>query len=219
MEIGVFGKLPDQRDYVQHGMDADVMTLVDPWIQQCLQVSKQQLGDDWLGSYLSAPIWRFWLGSAIIGKTVLGAMMPSVDGVGRYFPLIVTAVDQTPFDAPEIEPQDAWFTAAEALMLDALKDDGTYKALLDGISDLPVPQPGTTSLPLATDAITALAQIRIAQQHGFYGAQSFWWSPSFGDDAAPTIAYCWRGLPLPQEYAMLLSVQNGMQPAHATGGE
>lgn len=219
MEIGVFGKLPDQRDYVQHGMDPAVMALIDPWIQQCLQASKHQLGDGWLASYLNAPIWRFWLGSAIVGKTVLGAIMPSVDGVGRYFPLLLTAVDSSPFDAPEIEPQDAWFTAAETLMLDALTDEGTYRALLDGISQMPAPVPGATSLPIATDSKTALAQIRIAQQQGFYGAQSFWWSPSFGDTAGPTTAYCWRGLPSPEEYAMLLSVQTVAQNANATEGE
>ena len=140
MEIGIFGKLPDQRDYVQHGMDAALMAKVDRWLQECLQTSKEQLDKEWLGVYLSAPIWRFWLGPDIIGKSVLGALMPSVDGVGRYFPLMLATVTDEPLDAPEINPQETWFGTVEALMLQALAEDGTYRDLLDGVNAMPEPE-------------------------------------------------------------------------------
>ncbi len=218
MEIGVFGKLPDQRDYVQHGMDPSLMSLMDPWIQQCLQRSQEQLADAWLSAYLSAPIWRFWLGSAILGKTVLGALMPSVDGVGRYFPLMLTTVSDAPLDAPEVEPQDAWFQAAESLLLDALADGGTYRALLDGLGDMPVPTPGRLEFPPVADCKASLANLRLARQQEFYGPLSFWWAPSFGHEGAPTTSYVWRGLPSAQEYAMLLNAPVVGHPGHATGG-
>ena len=218
MQIGVFGKLPDQRDYVQHGMDATLMALIDPWIQQCLQRSQEQLEDGWLPAFLNAPIWRFWLGSGIMGKAVLGALMPSVDGVGRYFPLMLTAVGHDPLDAPEVEPQDTWFETAEGLMLDALAENGTYRGLLDGIGRMPDPTPCMREFPAQDDCNAALANLRLARQQDFYGALSFWWSPSFGHAGGPTTAYMWKGLPSAQEYAMLLSTPAFGQPEHATGG-
>ncbi|WP_164076542.1 type VI secretion system-associated protein TagF, partial [Stenotrophomonas maltophilia] len=46
---------------------------------------------DWTAVFLKAPIWRFWCGSSVLGTSLIGALMPSVDGVGRYFPLTVLA--------------------------------------------------------------------------------------------------------------------------------
>ena len=218
MEIGVFGKLPDQRDYIQHGMDASLMSLMDPWIQQCLQRSQEQLADAWLSAYLSAPIWRFWLGSSIIGKTVIGALMPSVDGVGRYFPLMLTAVSEAPLDAPEVNSQDIWYSNAETLLLNALGEGGTYRALLDGMLAMPEPSPGKIEFPPTADCKEALGNLRLARQQEFYGSLSFWWSPSFQHEGAPTTAYVWRGLPSAQEYAMLLNAPVVGHPGHATGG-
>ena len=218
MATGVFGKLPDQRDYVQHGMDAALMSLVDPWMQSCLQRSREDLQDAWLGAYLNAPIWRFWLGPSIIGQTVLGALMPSVDGVGRYFPLMLASVSDRPFDAPEIEPQDDWFAQAEELLLAALAEDGTYSGLLDGAASLPDPVPGVTEWPASPDCKTALKNHRRTRQQDFYGPLSFWWSPPAAADDTPTRTHMWRGLPPPQEYAMLLAVQDTEQPMRSGGG-
>ena len=63
----------------------------------------------WQQAYLTAPIWRFWLGADICGVTVIGALMSSLDGVGRYYPLTVFAVadEEAPIPPPEIDSQDA----------------------------------------------------------------------------------------------------------------
>ena len=39
--------------------------------------------------YLVSPIWRFWIGSDIFGVSCAGALIPSVDKVGRFFPLAI----------------------------------------------------------------------------------------------------------------------------------
>ncbi|MEM7210970.1 MAG: type VI secretion system-associated protein TagF [Pseudomonadota bacterium] len=218
MEIGIFGKLPDQRDYVQHGMDAALMSKVDRWLQECLQTSKEQLDKEWLGVYLSAPIWRFWLGPDIIGKSALGALMPSVDGVGRYFPLMLAAVDEHPLDVPEFEPQEAWFQSAEAILLNALAEEGTYRGLLDDISTMPYPLRGLGGAPPSPDSRIALANLRLARQHEFYSSLSFWWSPPVGDTGAPAQAFMWKGMPPPHEYAMLLSAPYTQQQSQVSGG-
>ena len=37
MAIGVFGKLPAKRDFVQKDMPRELMDLLDPWLQSALQ--------------------------------------------------------------------------------------------------------------------------------------------------------------------------------------
>ncbi|MGD1924295.1 MAG: type VI secretion system-associated protein TagF [Paracoccaceae bacterium] len=217
MGVGVFGKLPDQRDYVQHGMDPNLMAMVDPWIQQCLQNSQAQLGDAWLDLYLCAPIWRFWLGASVVGRTTLGAVMPSVDGVGRYFPLFMTWSGENRLDAPEINPQDTWFDAVEQALLSALAEDGTYPALLEHASTLPEPE--VSSGPNdRSDHNSALADLRLAHQRDFYDPLSFWWVPASPDGVIPAQAHMWRGLPSALEYAMLLTAGRTEEPNLGSGG-
>ena len=100
MAVGIFGKLPAKRDYVMHGMPPELMDVLDPWLQSAVAQSRNDMGNNWLSTYLASPIWRFWLGSRISGQTVIGALMPSVDGVGRYFPLCCAGF----FDKPPAPP-------------------------------------------------------------------------------------------------------------------
>ena len=65
------------------------------------------LGQAWAEAYNRAPIWRFWLGSDFCGEATIGAFMPSVDGVGRPFPLTVFAVEvQNSVPPPEIDSNE-----------------------------------------------------------------------------------------------------------------
>jgi type VI secretion system protein ImpM len=58
-----------------------------------LAASRTELGDAWLPAWLEAPIWRFALPPGLCGPdAVLGLWLPSVDRVGRYFPLTLAAV-------------------------------------------------------------------------------------------------------------------------------
>src|SRR5690625_1129305 len=141
MEVGVFGKLPARRDYVQQGLDRRLMDVLDPWLQNGLAASREALGEGWLDAWLRAPIWRFWLGRGIAGRTALGAMMPSVDGVGRYAPLCVIGRAGR-LAPPELDDHACWFYAVENLMLAALVEGGTYEVLLAGLEMLPAARSG-----------------------------------------------------------------------------
>ena len=220
MAVGVFGKLPARRDYVQHGVDPRLMRVLDPWLQGCLAESRRALGQGWLDAWLTAPIWRFWLGRRIAGVTALGAMMPSVDGVGRYFPLCVLgAFDAVP--PPDEDEQAAWFDAVEALMLAALAEGGTYEALLAGLDALPPPAPagpraaeqdgaGSTDVPGAFSAL-------LGGMAGDRARASCWWVPS-PDGIAPMRALVRSGLPDPADYAALIAPAPQPALAPAIGG-
>jgi type VI secretion system protein ImpM len=122
---GLYGKLPILGDFVSRRLPASFVQRWDAWIQQALSASREQLDARWLDTYLTSPIWRFVLSPGICGeKAVTGVLMPSVDRVGRYFPLTLAAM----LDEPRIPSQlfvtaADWFDTLEQLALSALEDD------------------------------------------------------------------------------------------------
>ena len=110
-------------------------------MQGGISASRHSLGDDWQQAFLTAPIWRFWLGAELCGTTVLGAFMPSLDGVGRYFPLTLFACpdEGAAIPPPELDPQDAWFAAAEEFLLSTLEQDATFESVTAGLEQIVAP--------------------------------------------------------------------------------
>jgi type VI secretion system protein ImpM len=123
MACSLFGKLPSKRDFVAINAPRRFLTVWENWVQAGLAASREQLGTDWQEAFLSAPIWRFWLGADIGGAETVGALMPSVDGIGRYFPLTVFAMapDGTTLDPPTSDTMDDWFSSIETIMLAVLE--------------------------------------------------------------------------------------------------
>ncbi|MEO7207604.1 MAG: type VI secretion system-associated protein TagF [Steroidobacteraceae bacterium] len=122
MEVGFFGKLPSHGDFVRRRVADDFVTGWDSWLQQCLAQSRETLGAAWLDTYLTSPVWRFALAPRVCGAAgVAGILVPSVDRVGRYFPL--TIVWPTPPDLSTLEIALRYrtgFEHAERLLLDTL---------------------------------------------------------------------------------------------------
>src|SRR5262245_52262070 len=129
MRCGLYGKLPSKRDFVAIGTPRALLDVWEPWMQAGISASRVELGGGWKQAFLTAPIWRFWLGAQICGKTVLGAFMPSLDGVGRYFPLTLFACPDEggAIPPPELDPHDAWFAAAEEFLLATLEPAATFE--------------------------------------------------------------------------------------------
>jgi len=126
---GWFGKLPGMGDFAHRRLPESFRSEWDHWLQRGLARLKDR-HEDWIAHYLQAPVWCFALGPGVAGQGAwIGVMMPSVDGVGRYFP-ITLAVE---FDAP----------VGDALQGDALRgvllwwERGTQAALegLEGDMD------------------------------------------------------------------------------------
>ena len=218
MTPGVFGKLPARRDYVQYRVEPALMALFDPWLQGAVTESRAELGDTWLDMYLTAPIWRFWLGPKLAGKTATGALMPSVDGVGRYFPLCLIATSDGPLPPPEIEEQAAWFSAVDELLLGALADDGSYEGLLAGLDTLPLPVMAPPPADGAHSVAEACAALRIARAADVYGHLSFWWVTGAAERGQPPRVLMRNGLPSPAEYAMMMTTDFREDVSPTSGG-
>ncbi len=87
-EFAAFGKMPALGDFFRLNPPPGFVPVWDAWLQAGLLAARAQLGDRWDACYMSAPIWRFSLAAGLAGPApLLGVMMPSVDRVGRQFPL------------------------------------------------------------------------------------------------------------------------------------
>ncbi|BEP66081.1 MULTISPECIES: type VI secretion system-associated protein TagF [unclassified Variovorax] len=83
---GWFGKLPGMGDFAHRRLPESFRSVWDPWLQRGLARLRDRHAD-WTAHYLEAPVWCFVLGAQVVGERGwMGVLMPSVDGVGRYFP-------------------------------------------------------------------------------------------------------------------------------------
>jgi len=119
---GVYGKLPVHGDFVHRNLSANSIEAWDEWLQGFVAGTREQLADGWLDMYLSAPVWRFALSAGVLDENAyLGVLIPSVDRVGRYFPLTLLEPIQSAVSLLElIELRSNWFSNVESLLLESL---------------------------------------------------------------------------------------------------
>jgi type VI secretion system protein ImpM len=204
VRCGLYGKLPAKRDFVAISAPREFLDVWEPWLQSGVSASKLQLGPNWKQAYLRAPIWRFWLGADLCGFTVAGAFMPSVDGIGRYFPLTVLAAadGSGAIPPPETDPQYGWFERIEAFLLRALDEGSGFDAFTNELAELPPPSVEKAVAPaqgiarISPDAIVALTETTplpeaLALAREMVGARayaltSFWWTVG-GEGIRPVV--------------------------------
>ena len=230
MRCGLFGKLGARRDFIALATPRSFLEAWEPWVQSSMSASRYQLGDRWQQAFLTAPVWRFWLGADICGSTVVGAIMSSLDGMGRYYPLTLHAIADAgaPISPPDVDTLDEWFGLAETFLLSTLAQDASFEDISAELDGLAVPSTrsdaeaaagivslgdGMAGMAIAgTDITTTLSALRAARPE-VYAAASFWWTAG-GGDFAPLALSC-RGLPDPFRYSTMLTGDLG-QGVHAS---
>jgi type VI secretion system protein ImpM len=91
-ETGWYGKLPSNGDFVTRRLPPAFIEPWDAWLNAMMKGSRERLGLRWRDAFLSAPAWRFTLAPGVVGEHGwVGVVAPSVDSVGRYFPLTVAS--------------------------------------------------------------------------------------------------------------------------------
>jgi type VI secretion system protein ImpM len=139
VEIGLFGKLPSHGDFLRRRASDAFVDAWDAWLRACLAESRAALGERWLDVYLTSPAWRFVCASGACGPApVIGLMVPSVDRVGRFFPL--TLVAELPDDVSLIAAATdsaPFFDRAERLLIETLAaEDIDFERFDDRVVEL-----------------------------------------------------------------------------------
>jgi len=123
LSVGFFGKVPGLGDFVSRRLPRHFIEPWDQWLQASMRSSQEILGENWLSLFLVSPIWRFALSPGVCGASAwAGVMMPSVDRVGRYYPL--TLAQSVPADVllPLFLPESDWFAQLEDVALSVLNE-------------------------------------------------------------------------------------------------
>lgn len=180
--VFAFGKMPSVGDFFRLGAPHSFVARWDDWVQTVLVAGQQGLGAGWAECYLSAPIWRFTLAPGLAGpQGVLGVFMPSVDRVGRQFPLTLAVAGQGDPVALHFG-NDRLFARMEDTALACLDDDMTRDQLQTRLSALaaPIPPAGSHGPGWAVapdlEALHAGVLARALSQslNGSAGAVSLW---------------------------------------------
>ena len=152
--VGWYGKIPGTGDFIARRVSASFREPWDRWLQRAIAGSQQRLGAGWRDAFLSMPAWRFVLGPGVLGADAwAGLMVPSVDAVGRYFPLTVAcALPSARLDAAAtLLGAAGWFDEIEAIALDAISP-GADAAAIDAALAQRRFEARWLALPRASDA-------------------------------------------------------------------
>jgi type VI secretion system protein ImpM len=124
---GWFGKLPGMGDFAHRRLPEGFRSVWDQWLQRGMARLRDRHAD-WTERYLEAPVWCFVLGARVVGdRGWMGVLMPSVDGVGRYFPFALAV--ELSASAPEELQGEAlsaalrWWGLATRAALEGLEGD------------------------------------------------------------------------------------------------
>jgi type VI secretion system protein ImpM len=229
MQVGFFGKLPSHGDFLRRRVSDAFVDAWDAWLRECLAASKTALGARWLDVYLTSPAWRFVCAPGACGPApVIGLLAPSVDQVGRYFPL--TIVTELPEDVSLVTAaaiSTHFLDAAERLVIETLAAEPVdfdrfdravvgLEADLAGVIERPaiILDPAAVSvlaesaqawqLPLGASfhLASAFDQLLSLQLEAKFRPLVLWWT-----DGSSVVEPSWlvlKGLPAPTLYPAFL---------------
>jgi type VI secretion system protein ImpM len=215
MTTGFYGKLASRGDFVSRALPQSFIGPWDSWLAAGLLASQGSLGAEWLNVYLVSPLWRFVLAPGVCGPdAVVGVVMPSIDRVGRYFPLTVAALlDHDSDPASVIGGPDTWFEQVEALLLGTLEVGASFERFSDGLETLAAPacRPRSEGSGFAGlqrfSATDPQTRISVLAEQACEGA-SLWWGRG-SERISPGLLRC-QGLPAAGDFAQFLLGQEGV---------
>jgi type VI secretion system ImpM family protein len=229
VEVGLYGKLPSHGDFLRRRASDAFVSSWDPWLQECIATSRSALADRWLDVYLTSPAWRFAAAAGACGPApVIGVMVPSVDRVGRYFPLTVVAELPAQASVFALGATASFFERAERLMIDTLESeyvdferfDEQVEQLADELIILnSAPRvefdPGAVALlngdgagcwqlPIGSSRALgeALEQLLLLHLSGTFDPLMLWWTE--GSSIVEPSCLVVSGLPHPERFAALM---------------
>jgi type VI secretion system protein ImpM len=221
-QTGVFGKLPAHGDFIRRDLPVAVVNVWDEWLQHFIAATKEQIGENWLETYLTSPIWRFVFSVGVVNDAAwAGILLSSVDRVGRYFPFtVMTRLPEGGNPLDMLVSNGGWFDSIESVSLQALEgqltvDELTAEFPAFGLShneayarDSRVNSGAAVQVDLesddrpATEGLTYLLDSFLADSLSSYGV----WSTTGSERVAPCL-FATKGLPRISGVAAMLDGQ------------
>ncbi len=221
---GFYGKLPSYGDFLSRNLPRTFIDPWDIWLQSAMATSQEQLGKQWLDYFLVAPVWKFILSDDNCGENAfVGVIIPSVDRVGRYFPLTIASHITEPVKPVAlIDECHHWLEQAETIALSALGDDFQLKDLEESLIELGDPiinrispnepineihkekrfQGHFSMEPVNSNPLSSFPAISHFFIEQAFSSYSFWWT-SGSEDIKPSFLLC-EGLPEMDGFASFL---------------
>lgn len=221
--VGFFGKISSHGDFVSRRISPPVRAAWDNWMQSSLEASRQKLHTGWLAIYLTSPIWRFALAPGLVDVNAWnGIMMPSVDRVGRYFPLMIGAEGASRGGLLDcLEHGKEWYDRLEELALSSLESDFDFDRFETAL--VAMPRMTTRSSNTAVDSGLAkgcsgfavrwssaglthlqaeVPDLTSTVARALLAGHSVWWSDG-SERVSPSVLVC-KGLPKPATFIAML---------------
>jgi type VI secretion system protein ImpM len=216
---GWFGKMAMLGDFASRRLPQDFVDACDAWLARGVEQSRAQLGERWLDVYLTGPIWRFaWAPGVVDARWWIGVMMPSVDKVGRYFPLLIArSTTALPDTASGLSALEAWYAHLSATALGTLRPGATLEDFESTLARAPAreegvpvatavtsPLPGRVrhTLPGAASLQTWAQGLLAGDALQRFAGQSLWW-PDHAESPDNSLSVS-PGLPPAQHFSELL---------------
>ena len=230
---GWYGKIPATGDFISRRLPNDFIETWDKWLQHAIIASRTQLEERWLDCYLNGPIWHFILMPGVSGHKIwTGVLMPSVDNVGRYFPLTF-ALPLKPSTESMLAAISAqsWHMDIETLALSTLNIHVSPEDIEQGLNNLVFPSQRVNLEPTHTSKLASWWQLEsgsalnlqqsvslpdketLEEQMHHTAAEllyasgtgkSIWWRITPAANTAQT--NCYIGLPPENSFSELLAV-------------
>jgi type VI secretion system protein ImpM len=220
---GWYGKLPGLGDFASRRLPDEFVRAWDEWLQQVIHATRTSLAETWVDSYLTMPIWRFALLPGLVGASGwAGVLMPSVDRVGRQFPLTLLAELRSAGAAAGAVFEAAdWFAGLEDAALGVLDPTRGPDDLDRGLAACAFPSfsgnelddsaVGTLRRLPSMDAFSLQAKAEALDawsRHG--GWKAIWWTRG-RVDSDPLILTT-AALPTADEFALLVRSRPAATP-------
>jgi type VI secretion system ImpM family protein len=129
IKTGFYGKLPSNGDFLSRNLSHEITLSIDEWFQISMTQLRHRL-PDWSYFFNSSPSWFFLVPCNFFStKAYAGYIAPSIDRVGRCFPLII--LKEIHKDVVlNIDSLQQWYLSTETIVQNCLRSNVSADELM-----------------------------------------------------------------------------------------
>jgi type VI secretion system protein ImpM len=160
-----YGKLPSIGDFVGRRMPHALATDWDYWLRSGLDQLRGEAAEGWTQRFIHSPIWFFVTPARVTGVPACGVIAPSVDRVGRFYPLTVMSLASAQQQAmAEPATLARYLVGVHAAVVDARRLPLSPDELDARLAALPSPFADRSAAPLTPLIADILADLEAASE-------------------------------------------------------